>query len=172
MLLLIIIFPLIISCSDSYTLTMDSPPEFELKIARAGDNPDQSELQSKDGLIIETTFWNEEPEVFTQDDLLNLVFSLSSVEAEPYEVKINKYWLQFDFANAADQPNKGFGIANYEDGSRSWWELEIDSKGVVEYSAPDHEPGLNRAVIIFQWIDENSMVLGQQFVRFNLNVIE
>ncbi|WP_067843334.1 hypothetical protein [Amphibacillus sediminis] len=163
----------LVSCSNN-TLIESEAPEFELLIVRSGQDLYEGDTQKKDGLIIETSFWDEENEKLSDDEILSFYLNLQEEnnDLKPYEVVLDKYLVNFDFSQAKDKPNYYIAVVGFEGEEGGYWQGDIPDNGIYGFSPPDPGAGITKAMVIFQWIDEDSVVMGQQIIRFNLKVLE
>ncbi|WP_147232393.1 hypothetical protein [Paraliobacillus ryukyuensis] len=53
-----------------------------------------------------------------------------------------------------------------------YWEGEIPENGVFNFSPPQTGTGITKANVILQWKRDESTVLGEQSIRFKLNVAD
>ncbi|WP_017471459.1 hypothetical protein [Amphibacillus jilinensis] len=171
--LIFLLLIILSSCNNQLGLSGSEAPDFELSMATFNEDQIKTYVQDKDSMIIETAFWNEEREMLSDNDVFEASMELSSepIELPPYEVELDNYYLDFDFTTAEDIPNYFIAFAVFEDGQQAYWQEEIPN-GVFSYTAPHTGPGITKCLVILQWKNEDDMVLGQQKVKFNLNVLE
>lgn len=168
----LLLFSLIGCSNQNDHLIENQPPEFELSIMNSGDSLSNPTLLEKTGLSIETDHWDTEEGTLTDEEVLSTAMSLREehVNLQPYEVILDRYLINFDFSKAEDKPNYFFAFITSDEEEALYWEGEIPDDGVFTFSPPYTGIGIVKVKIIFQWQQTESVVLGQQTVRFDLNV--